>query len=256
MGVWDIATPLGSESKSLGDDRIREMKTALQEALRGQAASGVEAVFPGASPSSAPVYRYRGLKDTTANRPTAGDGGMFIDTDRKVIQRDNGASWEDIATLIPSGTIMVFYQAAAPSGWTQVVTQNDKALRVVSAAGGGSGGAAAISTGHSHTVNSHTHDLGNHTHTTPNHTHTLAVSSAIGNGITTIPVATTDASPAGDLLAQTTTAGTAMHRITATTSSGGSGTSGAPSSNTSGGTAPGTDTSIMAYVDVIICSKN
>lgn len=41
---------------------------------------------------------------------------------------------------IPSGTVLAFFQAAAPVGWTQVVTHNNKALRVVSGAGGGSGG--------------------------------------------------------------------------------------------------------------------
>jgi hypothetical protein len=46
----------------------------------------------------------------------------------------------------PAGTVMLFYQAAAPTGWTQVVTQNDKALRVVSGAGGVAGGTNAFST--------------------------------------------------------------------------------------------------------------
>lgn len=73
-----------------------------------------------------------------------------------------------LETLIPTGTVMVFYQAAAPTGWTQVTTQNDKALRVVSSAGGGSGGTNAMSAGlsHSHTVASHTHTI-SHEHTTP-----------------------------------------------------------------------------------------
>lgn len=31
--VWDLNTPQGSEARSLGDDRIREMKRALQERL-------------------------------------------------------------------------------------------------------------------------------------------------------------------------------------------------------------------------------
>lgn len=46
-----------------------------------------------------------------------------------------------------SGTVLLFYQAAAPTGWVQVVTQNDKALRVVSGATGGTaGGTTAFST--------------------------------------------------------------------------------------------------------------
>lgn len=45
-----------------------------------------------------------------------------------------------------SGTVLLFYQAAAPTGWTQVTTQNNKALRVVSGTGGGTGGSVAFTT--------------------------------------------------------------------------------------------------------------
>jgi len=44
----------------------------------------------------------------------------------------------------PVGTKAIFFQAAAPTGWTQDVTQNDKVLRVVSGAGGGSAGSWTI----------------------------------------------------------------------------------------------------------------
>jgi hypothetical protein len=46
----------------------------------------------------------------------------------------------------PAGTTIPFWQAAAPTGWTKVTTQNDKALRVVSSGGGGAGGSYAFST--------------------------------------------------------------------------------------------------------------
>jgi hypothetical protein len=46
----------------------------------------------------------------------------------------------------PSGTVMLFYQAAAPIGWTQNTSHNDKALRVVGGAGGGAGGTYGFST--------------------------------------------------------------------------------------------------------------
>jgi hypothetical protein len=49
-------------------------------------------------------------------------------------------------TPIPIGTVMSFFQAAAPVGWTQVTTHNNKALRVVSGTGGGSGGTIPFST--------------------------------------------------------------------------------------------------------------
>jgi hypothetical protein len=41
------------------------------------------------------------------------------------------------AGLLPAGTTTVFYQAAAPTGWTQKTTQNDIIMRVVSGTGGG-----------------------------------------------------------------------------------------------------------------------
>lgn len=61
----------------------------------------------------------------------------------------NGTTWISAApsagaTIIPAGTVMLFYQAAAPTGWTQVVTQNNKAIRVVSGTGGGTGGTVAF----------------------------------------------------------------------------------------------------------------
>jgi hypothetical protein len=50
------------------------------------------------------------------------------------------------SAAIPAGTVLLFYQAAAPTGWTQVTTQNNKALRVVSGTGGGTGGSVAFTT--------------------------------------------------------------------------------------------------------------
>lgn len=41
--------------------------------------------------------------------------------------------------IIPQNSVAVFYQAAAPTGWTKLTSHNDKALRVVSGTGGGFG---------------------------------------------------------------------------------------------------------------------
>jgi hypothetical protein len=57
---------------------------------------------------------------------------------------------------VPSGTVMLFCQPTAPTGWTQVTAHNDKALRVVSGVGGGSGGTNPFSTVMAQTV------VGNH----------------------------------------------------------------------------------------------
>jgi hypothetical protein len=45
-----------------------------------------------------------------------------------------------------AGTVLPFYMAAAPTGWTKIVTQNDRALRVVSGSGGVAGGVNGFST--------------------------------------------------------------------------------------------------------------
>jgi hypothetical protein len=42
--------------------------------------------------------------------------------------------------MYPAGTKKLFFQATAPTGWTQDTTYGDRALRVVSGTGGGVGG--------------------------------------------------------------------------------------------------------------------
>lgn len=42
--------------------------------------------------------------------------------------------------IFPTSTAWIFYQAAAPSGWTKSTSHDNKALRVVSDSGGGSAG--------------------------------------------------------------------------------------------------------------------
>jgi hypothetical protein len=54
-------------------------------------------------------------------------------------------SKQKIGQSFPRGTTLLFWQAAAPIGWTKLTTQNDKALRVVSGTGGISGGTNAFS---------------------------------------------------------------------------------------------------------------
>jgi len=62
-----------------------------------------------------------------------------------------------------AGVKAVFAQASAPAGWTQVTTDNDKMLRVVSGTGGGTGGSWGPTTGagtaHYHTGGSHYHNV-------------------------------------------------------------------------------------------------
>ena len=82
--------------------------------------------------------------------------------------------YDEVRTkVIPAGTTMLFYQSAAPTGWTKLTSQNNKALRVVSGTGGGTGGNNTFTT----TFSSRAVPLLRHTHNTSvgnqtaNHTH-------------------------------------------------------------------------------------
>lgn len=77
----------------------------------------------------------------------------------------------DAFDVFLAGTRALFYQASVPAGWTKVVTQNDKALRVTTGAGGGAGGTSPMSTTFSF---QHNHSIANHNHNTPTHDHTIA----------------------------------------------------------------------------------
>ena len=108
--------------------------------------------------------------------------GAKVNTDMDLIDTQMKANATAILSAgVPSGTVMVFYQAAAPTLWTKVTSANNKALRVVSGSGGGTGGTHAFdsppSTSHSHTGPSHTHSTPSHTHSTPSHTHSIGAHS-------------------------------------------------------------------------------
>ncbi len=95
MGVWDTSTPSGSDPIAQGDDRIREAKAAIEEAL------SYEGTFPGPTPASAPTFIPKILKGNTASRPAASanyPGRPYFNSQVGVLQRvlDDGSNWEDI----------------------------------------------------------------------------------------------------------------------------------------------------------------
>lgn len=126
---------------------------------------------------------------------------------------------------IPSGTAMLFIQAAAPTGWTKSTTLNDYALRIVSGSGGGTGGSVAFSTalGASGTSGATTLSTGQ----MPAHTHSISGSYRY-NMVTSI------VSIGSDQTGQT-----------------------ADTNSTGGGNSHTHSLSInVNYIDAIICTKN
>ena len=77
-----------------------------------------------------------GSNSPTANLPMAGFQHTNVGAATTNGQYVEYAQWQ--ANVFPSGTTMQFFQAAAPTGWTQNTTYNDCLPRIVSGTGGGS----------------------------------------------------------------------------------------------------------------------
>jgi hypothetical protein len=127
---------------------------------------------------------------------------------------------------VPSGTAMLFQQTSAPTGWTKSTTHNDKALRIVSGAVG-SGGATAFSAVMNGSVSATTLT----TAQIPSHTHTIQVHNSGNSGV--VQALTDTATIYNSNL---------LNRIPNVTATGGGGSH--------------THSMNVAYVDVIIATKN
>ena len=121
--------------------------------------------------------------DTVYTHPTTA-GNKHIPTagatDQVLTYSSSGtASWADPAGGgLESGTKTDFFQASAPTGWTQNTSHNDKMLRVVSGNGGGTGGTAATSSpAHSLSAGAHTLTVAE----MPSHSHTASLRAGGGD---------------------------------------------------------------------------
>lgn len=150
----------------------------------------------------------------------------------------------------PSGTVMLFVQTAAPTGWTKSTTHNDKALRVVSGSAS-SGGSVAFTTAFaSQAVAGTVGTSGATTLSTaqiPSHSHVAPGVVLWGAAVTGTP----------NLFCGTTTAANSG-TPTSTYYGPNTGAEGGGGSHThTGGTFTGTAINLaVQYVDVIIATKN
>ena len=137
---------------------------------------------------------------------------------------------------IPSGSVMFFFQEAAPAGFTKSTANNDKALRVTSGDGGSTGGTVAFETAFA----SQTATIGGTALTTaqlPSHTHVI-------NGFT--GTSTQDPPNTNDFVSGTDTVrGGVSGQQTASTGSG--------STHTHTSSAIDLD---VQYLNVIVCTKD
>lgn len=154
----------------------------------------------------------------------------------KIVFPDNSEQTTAAVTAFPSGTVMLFVQSAAPTGWTKSTAHNDKALRVVSGSVS-SGGSVAFSTAMANRSVSGSVDIGSTTLSTaqmPSHNHSF----------TTYGVAES----AGENIANSYGSFSAVGHSVSSTGGGGS--------HTHSGSFSGSLDMAVQYVDVIICTKN
>lgn len=112
-----VTNPLAGDPRSEGDDHIRLLKSVLRS------------TFPNL---------------TGAVNPTQVELNYMVGVTSGVQAQINALSSEKAS--MPSGTVCLFYQPSAPTGWTQITTHHNKALRVVNTAGGGAAGTIDFTT--------------------------------------------------------------------------------------------------------------
>jgi hypothetical protein len=196
-----------------------------------------------------------GAATHTANAVLIGEGTGAITSvapgSSGNVLTSNGTDWTSAAAAaFDSGTLMLFQQTSAPTGWTKQATHNNKALRVVSGTAS-SGGTVAFTTAFaskavsgSVSITGIVGSAGNTTLSTPqipSHTHTYDRMSG-------------QPFPNGSFQASTVR----DNRPATTGATGGGGSHNHPFSFTSG-TATFSGTAIdlaVQYVDLIIASKD
>lgn len=260
---WECAVGTFTSPSTISRDTV--IYSTNGNALVNWPASGTRDVFIAAAGEV-----FAGLVD-----PSMANGLMCKTTDRtyagRTLAAGHGISISNPAgtagnptiaqTVVPAGTVMLFMQAAAPTGWTQVVSHNDKALRIVNGAGAGSGGAEAFTTifnsgttkatnqttlstnqipAHTHPVNIVSGDGGNHTHTT-------AINRYTGSGaaVPGFPGGTNGIFSATEYYASSNP-GNHTHNVNGNTGD----------NTTTGSGHAHTLTLNLQYVDIIACSKD
>jgi len=170
--TWNAAyeaDPADSDNVSAGAQDIRELKRDVRERIAKDhymAVAGTDAdhgehskvTFQaplGADPAPGTNKGALYTKDVSAKAEL-----HFQDEDGDVVQLTSGGA---MLLLAESGTVMVFGQASAPTGWTKKTDWQDKAMFTYSGDADGtaldSGGSAAAQTVHTHTYGTiaHTH---------------------------------------------------------------------------------------------------
>jgi len=274
MSITNSFSPSTTISSSAVNANFADIGTELtnslprdgQAAMTGQmkAATGTAAA-PGMSfGSDTNTGFYREAADTIG---IAVGGAKVASVDSTGLITAAGEQYD----AFPSGTVMLFVQTAAPTGWTKSTAHDDKALRVVSGTASSGGTTAFTSVLTSRTIAEanlpvHTHGVSGTTAAEGSHTHTFsATTSTDGNHSHTYlnhpnhtsSDGTGNPHPSGSSLSSATTdaGGSHNHGVSGTTAAGTSHTHSISFTSASTGSGTAMDFAIQ-YVDVIIATKD
>ncbi len=189
MGVLDLnlagvfSTSLSSSNVTLSATDTQNCMLRFSGLLLANivASPGVGVLFNG-------FYYFENL--TTGNfsvTVTTGVGSVVLPQTRRGIMFVDSTNGPRIVSIvgvavadpIPVGTVMLFYQDAAPTGWTIVSSLNNYGLKIVSSAGGVTSGSVSYATLFGRTTTD------SHTLTTvqiPSHTHTVSAYNTLISG--------------------------------------------------------------------------
>lgn len=115
LAALDSTWPLSADYVQEGDNHIRLLKAVLKAQFPGVGGLGF------AIPITATEAQLNFVAGVTSNIQAQLDALAAVQS-------------------FPSGTVMLFYQVAAPVGWTQISNDDNSMLRMVTGDGGGSGG--------------------------------------------------------------------------------------------------------------------
>lgn len=203
VGVWD--TPLNANfdtidsllgagyAVALSSTNVTLTQTQANNLyfnLTGALLADVEVIFPAIGGIFVISNQTTGAHTVTILTSAGGSTGVEVAQDETVIVYLDGTNAYPAASpanALPAGTKMLFAQAAAPTGWTQVTTLNDYALRVVSGTGAGTHGTVGLSTFISdgalgHTLTLAEAPMGQYTLNDSGHDHTYLKAYSVGVG--------------------------------------------------------------------------
>ncbi|RKY42324.1 MAG: hypothetical protein DRP85_03295 [Candidatus Makaraimicrobium thalassicum] len=129
--------PLGGDPTAQGDNHLRLLKSVLQLQFPGELGGGFDIPIVA---TETELNHLVGVSDNIQDQFNA-----------------LGVRMDDLEASLnaPPGTVLVFYQAVPPLGWTQITGHDDSMLRITDGVGGGAAGSDSgfsYSWAHNHTT--------------------------------------------------------------------------------------------------------